>query len=175
MLHRLSVLIVLLPLGLLGAARSTQAQQADLQPRFGGGFDGILFIGNPSVVRDGLGLGIRGRVSFPVNADFSVAVDAGFSGFILGGRADAIYVFNPQVAGIVTFPALGQARYLLGGVGWYAPLGSPRATGGPALHGGVGWVLPLRESSVYFEINPALVVGRERTALAIPARVGVIF
>jgi hypothetical protein len=176
MLRRLFIAIAfacLLPL--LAPAPAAVAQQAELQPRFGGGFDAILFVGNPRVVRDGLGLGVRGRVSFPINADFSLAADAGFYGFVLGGRDDALYVFNPQVAGIVTFPALGQARYLLGGLGWYAPLGSVPAEGGPAIHGGMGWVIPLRETSLYVEANPALVIGRARTALALPVRIGVIF
>lgn len=166
-------LACLLPL--LAPAPTATAQQAELQPRFGGGFDAVLFVGNPRVIRDGLGLGVRGRVSFPINADFSLAADAGFYGFILSGRDDALYIFNPQVGGILTFPALGPARYLIGGLGWFAPLGSVQAEGGPAIHGGMGWVIPLRESSLYVEANPSLVIGRARTALALPVRVGVIF
>lgn len=169
----LPLLVVLL--ALLSVSPDAHAQGADLQPRFGGGFDGMLFLGSPSLVQNGLGIGVRGRASFPINADFSVAADAGFVGFLLGGREDATYVFNPQVSGIVTFPALGQARYLLGGLGWYAPLGSSRATGGPALQAGMGWVTPLQETALYFEVNPALVIGESSIAIVVPARVGVIF
>ncbi len=168
----LVALVALLPF--ISAPRAT-AQASELQPRFGGGFEGVLFIGNPRVVRDGLGLGLRGRASFPINADFSMAADAGIIGFVLSGREGALWVFNPQVSGILTFPALGQARYLLGGIGYFAALGDAPAEGGPAVHGGMGWVIPLRESSLYVEINPSLVIGQQRAAIAIPARVGVIF
>lgn len=157
------------------ATPPASAQAAEFQPRFGGGFDGVLTLGGGDVVQNGIGLGVRGRTSFPVNADFSLAVDAGFAGFILGGRTDASYLFNPQVSGILTFPGIAQAQYLIGGMGWYAPIGSPGATGGPALHGGLGWVRPLNETSLYFELNPALIIGENRSALVIPARVGVIF
>jgi len=175
MIRRSLALIALLALLPLLLAPPAAAQAPDLQPRFGAGFEGALSLGGSDVVRNGLGIGIRGRVSFPINADFSLGADAGFIGFILGGRDDAGWVFHPQVSGILTFPALGQARYLIGGLGWYAPLGTGAAQGGPTIHGGMGWVVPLRESSLFVEFNPSLVIGRERSALVLPARVGVIF
>ena len=157
-------------------AASASAQRGGLNPRFGAGFDALLSLASGDVLDDGFGLGIRGRASFPINADFSVAVGAGFAGFLLGGRDDANYLFNPQVSGIVTLPRSPQwARYLIGGFGGYFPLGDSNAEGGPALHLGLGWVRPLNESSLYVEIDPALVIGETRTALIVPARVGVIF
>lgn len=157
-------------------AAPVSAQSGGLNPRFGVGFDGLLSIFGGDVLDDGLGLGVRGRASFPVNADFSVAVGAGFAGFLLGGRDDANYLFNPQVSGIITLPRSPQwARYLIGGFGGYFPLGDSNAEGGPALHLGLGWVRPLQETSLYVEIDPALVIGESRTALIVPARVGVIF
>lgn len=175
MLRRLTAALALAAMLLLLAPPKAQAQAPDLDPRFGGGFEALLFLGNPRVVRDGLGIGLRGRVSFPLNADFSLATDVGFIGFILAGREDALWVFHPQVSGILNVPVLGPGRYLLGGLGWYAPLGRVDAEGGPALHGGMGWVVPLHETSLFIEINPSLVIGRDRAALAIPLRAGVIF
>lgn len=155
-------------------AAPTSAQS--LAPRFGAGFDALLSVASGDVLESGLGLGVRGRASFPVNADFSVALGAGFAGFILGGRDDASYLFNPQVSGIVTLPRTENwARYLIGGFGGYFPLGDSQAEGGPALHLGLGWARPLNESSLYVEIDPALVIGESRTALVAAARVGVIF
>ena len=157
-------------------AAPASAQQGGLNPRFGAGFDALLSLASGDVLDDGFGLGIRGRASFPINADFSVAVGAGFAGFLLGGRDDANYLFNPQVSGIVTLPrSPNWARYLIGGFGGYFPLGDSQAEGGPALHLGLGWVRPLQETSLYVEIDPALVIGESRTALIVPARVGVIF
>ncbi|NBW93796.1 MAG: hypothetical protein EBR20_05435 [Bacteroidetes bacterium] len=46
---------------------------------------------------------------------------------------------------------------------------------GPTLHAGVGWVKPLRESVLFYEVVPALVIGAEKVAVAIPFRIGVIF
>ena len=152
------------------------ASAQGLAPRFGVGFDALLSVASGDVLESGLGLGVRGRASFPVNADFSVALGAGFAGFILGGRDDASYLFNPQISGIVTIPRTEHwARYLIGGVGGYFPLGASEAEGGPALHLGLGWVRPLNETSLYVEIDPALVIGASRTALVAAARVGVIF
>jgi hypothetical protein len=150
--------------------------QGGIAPRFGVGFDALLSVASGDVLDDGFGLGVRGRASFPVNADFSVAVGAGFAGFLLGGRDDATYLFNPQISGILTLPpSRNWARYLVGGFGGYFPLGESDAEGGPALHLGLGWVRPLQQSSLYVEIDPALIIGETRTALVLPARVGVIF
>ena len=147
-----------------------------IQPRFGAGFDALLSVASGDVLDSGLGLGVRGRASFPVNADLSVAVGAGFAGFVFGGRDDATYLFNPQVSGIVTLPRSPDwARYLIGGFGGFFPLGNSEAEGGPSLHLGLGWARPLNESSLYVEFDPALIIGESRTALVAAVRVGVIF
>ena len=161
---------------LLALLFAVPASAQSLAPRFGAGFDALLSVASGDVLDSGLGLGVRGRASFPINADFSVALGAGFAGFILGGRDDASYLFNPQISGIVTIPRTEHwARYLIGGLGGYFPLGSSTAEGGPALHFGLGWARPLNESSLYVEVNPSLVIGESRTALVAATRVGVIF
>lgn len=173
-MHFRLLTLCLLTLGVLAPhARA----QSDLQPRYGAGFEAGIFLGNERVVRDGFGLGIRARASFPVNADLSVSADAGVIGFVLSGRDGALYLFNPQVGGILTFPALGPSRYLIAGLGWQIPFSDAQALaqGGPTIHGGMGWVVPLRESSLYIEFNPALVIGESKTSLSIPVRIGVIF
>jgi hypothetical protein len=157
-------------------APAAPAQSGGLAPRFGVGFDALVSVASGDVLEDGFGMGVRGRASFPINADFSAAVGAGFAGFLLGGRDDATYLFNPQLSGILTLPrSPNWARYLVGGFGGYFPLGDSEAEGGPALHLGLGWVRPLQETSLYVEIDPALIIGDTRTALVVPARIGVIF
>jgi hypothetical protein len=152
------------------------AQSGGLAPRFGVGFDALVSVASGDVLEDGFGLGVRGRASFPINADFSASVGAGFAGFLLGGRDDATYLFNPQISGILTLPrSPNWARYLIGGIGGYFPLGDSDAEGGPALHLGLGWVRPLQETSLYVEIDPSIIIGETRTAFVVPARVGVIF
>lgn len=143
-----------------------------LSPRFGVGFNTLLS------TADGIGLGFRGRASAPVNADLSLAVDLGFTGFILQGRDDATYIFDPQASVIVNLPYQPrQLGYLLFGVGAYVPTGdnAADAEGGPTLHLGIGWVHALKESSLFYEIDPALIIGEESVDLALPLRIGLIF
>lgn len=146
--------------------------------RIGVGFDAMFGLPSQDVVPEGLGIGVRGRVAIPVNADLSFAGGLGLAGFILGGDDESSYVVNPQVSAIVTLPGSGSAKYIIGGFGGFLPLsnsdfGDP--DGGWAVHGGIGWAIPLRETSLYVEVNPSLVIGSNETTVVIPARVGVIF
>ncbi len=174
-------------LGLLAApvlAHPAQAQtrvaDGPVLPRFGVAFNGLV------VLPDGIGLGVRGRAAVPVNSDLSVALDLGVNAMdvLLGGREGASWIIDPQVSLVVNLPnaRVGGQRftYLLAGVGGYFPTGGTDADGndlkgGPTIHAGLGWVVPLNETSVFYEINPALVIADSRTSFAIPVRVGLIF
>lgn len=151
-------------------AHSARAQT--LSPRFGLGFSTMLS------TPDGLGFGMRGRISAPVNADLSLAVDLGFTGFFLGGRDDATWVFDPQVSAIVTLPyETSRATYVIAGVGAYVPMESKDddPVSGPTVHFGAGRVQLLRETTFYYELDPMIIIGENSVHLAIPLRVGVIF
>ncbi len=138
--------------------------------RFGLGFNSLLSADN------GFGMGFRGRLSTPINADLSFALDAGITGFVLGGRDDATWIIDPQVSIIVTLPGVEKAPYLLTGIGGYLdPTDGGDALTGPTIHAGVGWVKPLRESVLFYELNPALIIGEKKVSGAIPFRIGVIF
>jgi hypothetical protein len=172
-LRRAAFLILLLLLW-RGSIQSESATAQELNPRFGVGFSTMVS------TYDGLGLGFRGRASAPLTMDFSLGIDAGFTGFVLGGYDDASYIFDPQVSAIINLPSRrSRLMYVLFGLGGYVPLGNTdgRAEGkhGPTLHGGVGWVHALNESSLFYEFNPALVVGRKNVALVFPFRIGLIF
>lgn len=150
--------------------RPDGAAAQEWTPRVGLGVNGMVS------TADGIGLGFRGRVSAPVNADVSLALDAGFTGFLLGGRRDASYVFEPQFSVIVNIPRTAQElSYLLFGVGAYAPIGESSSSSGPTIHFGYGRVRVLQETSLFYEINPALIIAESRVDLAIPVRVGIIF
>ena len=142
-------------------------------PRFGLGFNTLVS------TAEGLGVGLRGRASAPVNTDLSLAVDFGFTGFVFEGRRDATYLFDPQVSAIITLPSdRRRVPYVLFGFGGYVPFGDNdegSRENGPTLHGGMGWVVPLNETSLFYEINPAVVVGENRVHLALPFRIGLIF
>ncbi len=138
--------------------------------RIGLGFQTIL------TTDDGLGFGFRGRLSAPVNSDLSFAFDVGAAGFILEGRDNATYISDPQVSAIISFPGSPErAAYILAGVGGYIPFDrNDRGKGGPTLHVGLGWVKPLRETTLFYEINPALIIKREEVSVAFPFRIGII-
>lgn len=142
-------------------------------PRFGLGFE---VLGSTA---DGLGIGLQGRASAPINADLSLGIDMGATGFVLGGRRDATWVFDPQVAAIITLPSRsGRALYYLAGLGAYIPISDDEdndAKAGPTVHGGIGWIQTLRETTFFYEINPALVIAQDQVHLAVPLRVGIIF
>lgn len=123
---------------------------------------------------DGLGIGVRGRASVPINADVSAAADLGITGFVLNGRRNADYILDPQLSAIVMLPtSQSRANYVLFGIGGYLPIGGD-SDGGPTVHAGIGRVHALQESSFFYEINPALVIGREHVDVVIPLRIGVI-
>lgn len=162
--------LALLFLASAAAPRAAEAQE-DLRPRYGFGLNGLLS------TEDGVGIGLRGRVSAPVNADLSVAVGLGLTGFILSGTDDAVSIFDPQVSAIVNLPMRGeQLTYALGGVGAHVPVSNADASeAGPTVHFGLGRVQVLTDTSIFYEINPALLVGGDSVDLLIPVRVGIIF
>lgn len=154
----------------LASAGVSSAQQ--LNPRFGLGLNAMLSSA------DGFGIGIRGRASAPVNADLSLGADLGMTAFVLGGRDDADYIFDPQLSAIISLPPTrSRLTYVLFGVGGYIPVGDEdeNADGGPTIHAGIGWVIQLQESSLFYEIDPALIIGEESADVAVPFRIGVIF
>lgn len=164
---------IVLPLVIVFTAiGAPEAVAQELNPRFGVGANALLSSA------DGFGLGVRGRASAPINADLSLAGDVGLTAFILGGRRNADYIFDPQVSAIVSLPATrSRLTYVLFGLGGYIPVGDDdsNAASGPTIHGGLGWVVALQESSLYYEIDPAIIIREESVDVAVPFRIGVIF
>lgn len=156
---------------LLGVMAAGLSQAQPLQPRYGLGFNTML----SSV--DGVGIGLGGRLSVPVNTDLSIGADLGFTGFIFTGRRDATWVFMPQLSAIITLLPEGRgATYILAGIGAYAPVSNQdESEAGPTLNLGIGRVRVLRETTIFYEINPALIVGLDAVNLALPIRAGIIF
>ncbi len=125
-----------------------------------------------------VGLGLHVRWAYPVNSDLSFAAHGGFAGFVLGGRDNAKWYATPQALAILTLQAGNPGSpYVMLGVGGYLDLGGSNDAseeGGPTLSGGIGWAYQLRNTSVYVEIAPALVIGREASRVILPLRVGVM-
>lgn len=124
----------------------------------------------------GVGMGIRGRASMPINADISTALDLGFTGFVLEGWRGADYLFEPQISLIITPPPERlRAGYIFLGMGGYLPLAGNKDTSGPTIHIGLGRAHGFGESAVFYEINPALIIGSEKLGFLLPVRLGIIF
>ena len=149
-------------------------------PRFGLAFNGLV------AIPDGLGVGLRGRAATALNPDLSLALDVGATGFIVGGNRGADYVIDPQFSVIINLnsaktynPGLPTRQtYLIAGAGAYIPVGEERdeSAGGATLHAGLGWVQPLTTTSVFYEFDPALVIGgKNDVGVTVPFRVGLIF
>ena len=165
--------IALLFLFVSGVAIPSARAQGTIQTRFGIGLNMAMSVDK------GFGLGFRGRVSSPINRDFSLAIGMGFTGFVLRGRDDASFMFDPQLSGIINLPSTTSDAeiYLLAGLGAYVPLSQNTSSNesGPSIHFGIGRVQLLEESSFFYEINPAVVVGATAVQFILPFRVGLIF
>ena len=160
--------ILLIVLGMIFLPSQTVSAQ-DLRPRYGIG------VGTMYSSPDGFGMGLHGRGALPLNADISTALDIGFTGFLFGGWRKANYIIEPQLSVVITMPPSGMsAGYLLFGAGVYLPTTRGAGEGGPTVHLGIGQVYSLRESSLFVEINPALIIKRDRLAFMIPLRTGII-
>lgn len=163
--------LLFLALFLVFALSISMPAQAQQQTRFGLGLQAM-----GSTAENSVGPGVRFRVSAPINQEVSLGVGTGLTGYIFQGRDDASYAFDPQASIIVTLPGMGrESMYFLGGGGAYVPFASTTAESGPTFHLGVGKAWLLNESSLFFEFNPALLVGEEETKMLIPFRLGVIF
>ncbi|MEZ4700156.1 MAG: hypothetical protein R2834_07480 [Rhodothermales bacterium] len=170
--RNVTLFVLLILLALCIPSQATRAQ-GSIKTRFGIGMNMAMSVDN------GFGLGFRGRVSSPINSDFSLAIGMGFTGFVLRGRDDASFVFDPQVSGIINLPSTTPDAeiYLLAGLGAYVPLSQNTSSNesGPSIHFGIGRVQLLQESSFFYEINPAVIVGQTAVQFILPFRVGLIF
>lgn len=156
------------------AGSSIALAQSATPPRYGVGFDFAFPVLGDQLLPDGLSIGLRGRGALPINADLSVAASLGVGAHLFADREPTRYVLNPQAALIVMLPGEGSAtRYVLGGFGGFVPLSGGQ--GGPTIHGGYGVAFPLRQTSLFIEGNPSIVLGEEDTGVVLAARAGVIF
>jgi len=138
-----------------------------------------------STVVESVGPGLHVRTSFPMNEDLSLALGTTLTGFLFEGQARTGYAVDPELTLIVTMPDPSNSSiYFLGGAGGHFPIGENRyknrdgdmdVTAGPTFHLGLGKVWQLGATSLYVELSPTLFFRRERTAVLLPLRGGIIF
>lgn len=161
------IMACLFALILVEAVFPPTATAQSMSPRFGVG------LSLAASTTDDVGIGIRGRGAIPLNANLSLAGDFGVTGFIFKGRDDAEYAIDPQASFIVTLPGRNRAPYFMAGVGAY--LTTSGSEGGPFLHFGIGRAQLIGEASIFYEIDPALVIESDDVQLIFPLRFGIIF
>ena len=168
--RRLSLGLAVLFLLLLARPGVAHAQ-TDLTPRLGLGVQALVS------TEDGIAPGLRLRASAPLNADVSAAADLGLTGFVLQGSDNATYLLEPQLSVVVNLPSQGaNLPYLLTGVGGHFPLSDENESeSGPVLHLGLGRVQALMDTSIFYEVNPGLLIADENVELLLPFRIGIIF
>ncbi len=168
-MHRVFTLsaCLLLTAGLLAPSAAAQPERT----RYGFGLN------LQADVREGVGMGLRTRLSQPLNADLSAALDLGLTGFIFLGLDDASYLFDPQASLIVTVPQQSErALYILTGLGLYIPIGDDEGRpASPFFHLGAGWVQRLYETTIYYEADPQMLIEEDKVRFALPLRIGIIF
>ncbi len=162
-----SVPLFMVALLCLAPVLSETASGQTVRPRYGLGFNVA------ATTSDGVGLGLHGRAAIPANSNLSIGLDLGVIGFIFGGRDNANYAFDPQLSLIVTLPGGDRAAYVMGGVGAYIPTSD--SEGGPTVHFGIGRAQLIGETSVYYEIDPAIVIEKDDVQFNLPIRFGIIF
>jgi hypothetical protein len=82
------------------------------------------------------------------------------------------------LSGIINIPEINANAqvYLLAGIGAFVPLTEASSNeSGPSIHFGIGRVQLLQQSSFFYEINPAVVIGETKVEFVLPFRVGIIF
>ncbi len=165
-----TTLVLLLTLASFAPDSSAYAQI--LRPAVGIGLSPVGTTGQSPV-----GLGVDARLSWPINADFSVTAGTSLVGFVFRGRDDAAYFLMPQASGIVKLDATNlRAPYVIAGFGAYFPIGNTdrEDESGPVVQVGIGWITTLQATAVYLEISPTLVVAQSAANLLLPVRFGVI-
>lgn len=157
---------------LLGATYADATAQ-DMDTRFGFGVGGVVNPSNREVSPDDFGFDLRFRVSKPVSASTSLALDVG--SFVFTQSEETEFVLNPQAMMIVTFGGENRFPYMLGGLGALLPAEQNRDSQ-LEVHAGFGWAWPFgSRMSAFAEFNPLLAFREDGMVGMVAARGGIIF
>lgn len=112
----------------------------------------------------------------PITGGLSLVGGAGLSAYLLEGRTRGTYTFDPEMTLKVTLPSRSKgATTVFGGAGYHIPFGPVVEGGGPTLHLGAGRIWTLRESTLFVDLVPTVVVRQQSVAVLMPLRAGVVF
>lgn len=129
-----------------------------------------------SSIQKTLGPGVHLDAQLPIAGGVSIVGRGAFSAFLLNGWKNGTYTFDPELALKVALPSRSKgATTIFGGGGYHAPFGEEARGSGPTVHLGMGRVWALRESTLFVELAPTLVIREAETSLLMPLRAGVVF
>ncbi len=112
----------------------------------------------------------------PIVDGFSIVGGGGISAFLLEGRRRGTYTFDPELTLKVTLPSRSKgATTVFGGAGYHVAFGPNPKGSGPTVHLGLGRIWTLRESTLFVDLVPTVVVQKETVAVLLPLRAGVVF
>lgn len=112
----------------------------------------------------------------PIVRGLSIVGGAGMSAFILEGRVDGTYTFDPELTLKITLPSASKgANTVFGGVGYHIPFGADAVEAAPTVHLGLGRIWTLRESTLFVDVSATAVVRTETIGLLMPLRAGIVF
>lgn len=131
---------------------------------------------NGSSTQRSVAPGLHLDAQLPIVGGLSVVGGAGFSAFLLEGRVDGTYTFDPELTLKFTLPSRSKgANTVFGGGGYHLPFGTGAGTADPTVHLGVGRIWTLQESTLFVNISPTVIIREETVSMSLPLRAGVVF
>lgn len=120
--------------------------------------------------------GLHLDAQLPVGGGVALSAGGGFSAYLLKGRTKGTYTFHPEGALRITLPSRSKgATTIFGGGGYHLPFGENPEGADPTAHLGVGRIWALRESVLFVDLAPTLLIREETVSVVMPLRAGIVF
>lgn len=120
--------------------------------------------------------GLHLDAQLPIAGGVALSAGGGFSAYLLKGRTKGTYTFHPEMALRVTLPSRSKgATTIFGGGGYHLPFGEDPTGADPTAHLGVGRIWALRESVLFVDLTPTLLIREESVSVLLPLRAGIVF
>lgn len=142
-----------------------------------GGFRGRVGLQvEGSTIEESLAPGIHLEAKMQVAGRYSIIVGTGGAAYVLEGRRSGTYTFDPTLTLQITRPSrsLGANTFSLGG-GYHYSSGNRGVGWTPSVHLGVGRIWTLRESTLFVDLRPAVLIREQSLSMRLPLRAGVVF
>jgi len=129
-----------------------------------------------STIEKSFAPGVHLDAKMHVGGQYSIIAGTGVATYVLEGRRSGTYTFDPTLTLHVTRPSrsLGANTFSLGG-GYHYSSGNRGIGWAPSAHLGIGRLWTLRESTLFVDLRPTVVIRKEGSSMRLPLRAGVVF